>query len=427
MAIAHWFGQEVAVFFRSTILALAMLSMSCSSRRAAPEEPPPKQELPVPAPADRPAPASIVEGQTEFGLDLYRRLGAQPGNLFLSPASISMALGMVHAGAEGETAAEMERALHYPPGDVDEGMAELLRRVPIAGEGRRVSLANALWVQQDFALRPAYLERVRRHYGGDAGPVDFVNAPEQAIATVNRWVAEKTAGRIKDILKLENITDRTRLVLTNAVYFKADWLRPFQASQTRARPFGLAAGGSVTVPMMRQRGMFRLLEAPSFEAVEMPYKGEELSMLIFLPKRSSSLKQFEQGLEGPALAGWIDRLRTAQPADLELVVPKLELETRASLVPQLQALGMRRAFTQTAQLGGISDGRLYLSDVLHQTWLRVDEKGTEAAAVTAGLLEIVSRPREFHADRPFFFAIRDDRSGALLFIGRIERPMPPKA
>lgn len=415
------------MFFRSLMLALAMLSMSCTSPRPEPEAPAPKRELTIPAPVHRPAPASIVAGQTEFGLDLYRRLGAEPGNLFLSPASISMALGMVHAGAEGETAAEMERALRYPPGDVHEGMAELLRRVPIAGEGRRVSLANALWVQQDFALRPAYLERVGRHYGGGASPVDFVGAPDQAVATLNRWAAEQTAGRIKDILKLENITDRTRLVLTNAVYFKADWLRPFQASQTSSRPFTLAAGGSVTVPMMRQRGLFRLLEAPSFEAVEMPYKGEELSMLIFLPKTSSSLEQFEQGLEGPALAGWIDRLRVAERTDLELVVPKLELETRASLVPQLQALGMRRAFTQMAQLGGISDGRLYLSDVLHQTWLRVDEKGTEAAAVTAGLAEIVSRPREFHADRPFFFAIRDNRSGSLLFIGRIERPTPPKA
>ena len=248
-----------------------------------------------------------------------------------------------------------------------------------------------------------------------------------AASDFGRWAAEQTAGRIKDILKLENITDRTRLVLTNAVYFKADWLRPFQASQTRARPFSLAGGGSVQVPMMRQRGMFKLLETPSFEAVEMPYKGEELSMLIFLPRETSSLKQFEQGLEGPALGGWIERLRAAERADLELVVPKIELETRASLVPQLRELGMRRAFTQMAQLGGISDGRLYLSDVLHQTYLRVDEKGTEAAAVTAGLAEIVSMPREFHADRPFFFAIRDNRSGTLLFIGRIERPTPPKA
>ena len=378
---------------------------------------------PVPPPTAPPAPASVTAGQTEFGIDLYRRLGAEPGNIFLSPASISMALGMVYAGAEGETAAEMARALRYPRAGAHEGMADLLRSLPIEKEGRRLSIANALWVQQDFALKPAFLEQVLSHYGGGARPVDFVGAPAEAIATVNRWAEEQTAGRIKGILQRENINDRTRLVLTNAVYFKADWLLPFQASQTRPRPFKLPGGGTVSVPMMRQRTMLKLLETPAFEAVEMPYKGEELSMLLFLPKETSSLKQFEQDLEGAALSGWIDRLRKSERADLELVVPKLELDTRTSLVPELQALGMRRAFTQQAELQGISDGRLYLSDVLHQTYLRVDEKGTEAAAVTAGLAEIVSMPRQFHADRLFFFVIRDNRSGTLLFIGRIENPL----
>jgi serpin B len=405
--------------------ATALLLMSC----APPEPPEPRvpQSAPAPAEADLPAPPSVVAGQTGFGVDLYRRLAADPGNVFLSPASISMALGMVYAGAEGETGAEMARALRYPASGAHEGMAGLLRKLPIDSKGRRVSIANALWIQEDFALKPGFLEQVRRHYGGGARPVDFVGTPLEAIATVNRWAEEQTAGRIKGILQPENITDRTRVVLTNAVYFKADWLLPFQAAQTRPRPFQLAGGGSISVPMMRQRSLFRLLETPSFEAVEMPYKGEELSMLIFLPKESSSLKQFEQSLEGEALSGWIDGLRASERRDLELVVPKLEVETRASLVPPLQALGMRRAFTQLAQLGGMSDARLYLSDVLHQTYLRVDEKGTEAAAVTAGFGEIVSMPREFHADRPFFFVIRDNRSGTILFLGRIERPSPPRA
>jgi serpin B len=409
------------------ILAGALLSASCASPQPEPREPAPKPDRPAAAPVEQSEPADVTAGQAEFGIELYRRLGTEPGNLFLSPASISMALGMVHAGAEGETAAEMERALRYPKGAVHEGMAGLLRSLPIAAEGRRLSIANALWVQRSFPLKPSYVETVRLHYGGGARPVDFVGAPVDAIAAVNRWAEEQTAGRIKGILQRENITDRTRLVLTNAVYFKADWLQPFQAVQTRARPFKLSGGGTLAVPMMRQRSMFRLLETPSFEAVEMPYKGEEISMLLFLPKETSSLKQFEQALEGQALRGWAEQIMSSERRDLELVVPKIELETRASLVPQLQALGMKRAFTQMAQLGGMSDGRLYLSDVLHQTYLRVDEKGTEAAAVTAGLGEIVSMPREFHADRPFFFVIRDNRSGTLLFLGRIERPSPPRA
>lgn len=417
------------MFLRSFVAATALLSMSCAA--PAPEngkaEPAPQQAGPAPAPVETPPPASVAAGQTEFGVELYRRLAAEPGNLFLSPASISMALGMVYAGAEGETAAEMASALRYPRAGAHEGMAALLRDLPIAREGRRLSIANALWVQQSFGLRPGFLDQIRRHYGGGARQVDFLGAPVEAIATVNRWAEEQTAGRIKNILQRENVNDRTRLVLTNAVYFKADWLHPFQASQTRPRPFRLSGGGSVSVPMMRQRGSFRLLETPAFEAVEMPYKGEELSMLLFLPKEGESLGAFEQRLEGEALRGWIERLMAGERADLELVVPKLELDSRASLVPQLQALGMRRAFTQLAELQGMADARLYLSDVIHQTWLRVDEKGTEAAAVTAGLAEIVSMPRRFHADRPFFFVIRDNRSGTLLFMGRIERPSPPRA
>ena len=404
----------------------AILLISC----AAPDSPPkpqareaaPEQSPVEPDPPPAPPVASLAAGQAAFGLDLYRRLGATPGNIFVSPTSISTALAMVHAGAEGETAAEMARALHYPDSGLDPAMADLLRRLPIDAEGRLLSIANALWVQKGFQLRPAWLDRIRRHYGGGAQPVDFVGAEAEAIATVNRWAEEKTAGRIKGLLQPENINDRTRLILTNAVYFKADWLLPFQASQTRNRPFRLSGGGTVSVPMMRQRIMLRLLDMPAFEAVEMPYKGEELSMLIFLPKEGQSLKGFEQSLDADALRGWIDRLMASERDDLELVLPKLELDTRASLVPELQALGMRRAFTQAAQLNGIADADLYLSDVIHQTYLRVDEKGTEAAAVTAGIAEIVSMPRRFHVDRPFFFVIRDNRTGSLVFLGRIERP-----
>jgi serpin B len=421
------------VSFRSLIAAGMLLLVSCAAPEpeAEPEAQPkaveqalPKAQ-PEPPGTAAPAPADVAAGQAEFGIDIYRRLAAEPGNVFLSPASISMALGMVHSGAEGQTAAEMAAALRYPQAGVDEGMAALLRSLPIDSEGRRVSIANALWVQQSFQLRPDYLERIRRHYGGGARQVDFVGAPAEAVATVNRWAEEQTAGRIKAILKRDNVSERTRLVLTNAVYFKADWLSPFEAVQTRPRPFRRLDGTSVAVPMMRQRGMFRLIETPSFEAVEMPYKGEELSMLLFLPRAGEGLKAFEQRLDAQALRGWIDQLRSSERRDLELVVPKVEVETRASLVPQLQALGMRRAFTELAELQGMADARLFLSDVIHQTYLRIDEKGTEAAAVTAGMAEIVSMPRQFHADRPFFFAIRDNRTGTLLFIGRIEEPATP--
>ncbi|HEX8214537.1 MAG TPA: serpin family protein, partial [Allosphingosinicella sp.] len=222
----------------------------------------------------------------------------------------------------------------------------------------------------------------------------------------------------------ENITVDTRLILTNSIYFKADWLRPFSANSTRQRPFMLPGGRSVPATFMRQRGRFRVLRQPDFQALEAAYKGEELSMILFVPERAEGLPAFENGLTGEKLNGWISALMAEQPGDVEFVMPKLQLETKASLVPELKALGMRRAFTNMAQFGGMAEAPLRLADVIHQTFLLVDEKGTEAAAVTAGLMEQVSMPRQFHADRPFFFAIRDNRSGSLLFIGRIETPPP---
>lgn len=413
--------NRISLAFAACLAALSACSAPRVEQAGAPQEQPAPAEEPGPVSAE--PPASLIAGQTEFGVELYRRLGSKAGNVFLSPASISAALAMVQAGAESETAAEMARALRYPAGpELHEQMGSLLRRWPIEAEGRTVRIANALWVQRDFPLRPEYRSLVQRHYGGEASPVDFVGAPDQAIATVNAWAEDKTAGRIKGLLQRSNITVDTRLILTNSIYFKGDWLRPFSANSTRQRPFLLPGGRSVPATMMRQRGHFRVLRQEEFEALEAPYKGEELSMILFVPKRPDGLGRFESGLTGEKLRGWIDALRAEQPGDVEFVMPKLQLTTKASLVPELQALGMRRAFTNQAELGGIAPARLRVSDVIHQTFLLVDEKGTEAAAVTAAIAEIVSMPRQFHADRPFFFVIRDNRSGTILFMGRIEDP-----
>jgi serpin B len=252
--------------------------------------------------------------------------------------------------------------------------------LPIDAEGRVLRIANALWVQQGFPIRPEYSQLVKLHYGGDASAVDFVRAPDQAVATVNAWAEQKTAGRIKGLLIRDNINEMTRLILTNSVYFKGDWLSPFKANQTAKRPFLLPGGGSVPAVFMRQRGRFRAIRQPGFQALEAPYKGEELSMVLFVPGRADGLGEFERDLTGEKLDRWLGALMAQQPGDVEFVMPKL------------------------------------------QTFLTVDEKGTEAAVVTAALMEQESRPTEFHADRPFFFLIRDNRSGAILFMGRISDP-----
>ena len=417
------FAKQLRIF----ALIAAVVISGCSARQIVQEQVPEEQPTPAPAPVASEPPANVSAGQRDFGVELYRRIGAKPGNVFLSPTSISTALGMVYAGAEGETAAEMAQALRYPPSDgLHQGMGALLRRLPIEKEGRIIRIANALWVQRDFELRSDYLDLVRRQYRGEASGVDFIGAPSEAIATINRWADEKTAGRIKDLLAREKITVDTRLILTNSIYFKGDWLRPFRASETSQRPFLLPGGRSVPATFMRQRSNFRVLTQPGFQALEAPYKGEELSMLLFVPERPGGLAEFDAKLTGERLDGWIDALMAEQPGDVEFVMPKLQLTTKASLVPELQALGMRRAFTSAAQFGGIAaPARLQLSDVIHQTFLLVDEKGTEAAAVTAAIAEIVSVPRQFHADRPFFFLIRDNRSGTILFMGRISDPATP--
>lgn len=410
--------------FGPVALALAASVSACGTPQAERGDSAQVQSEP-PAAAGRAIPAaSIAAGQSEFGVELYRQVGAKPGNVFLSPASVSTALAMVYSGAEEQTADEMARALRYPAGPgFHEGMGALLRALPIDQEGRVVRIANAIWVQKDFPLRPEYSGLIGKQYDGKATPVDFIGAPIPAIATINAWAEEKTAGRIKNILQRENITVDTRLVLTNSIYFKGDWLKPFRANQTRQAPFQLGGGKSVPAAFMRQRNNFRVLRHGAFEALEMPYEGEELSMILFVPESPDGLAQFEHDLTGEKLEGWTAAVMAEQLGDVELLMPKLQLTTRASLVPPLQALGMRRVFTSAAQLGGIDGkGLLRLSDVIHQTFLLVDEKGTEAAAVTAGIAEIVSMPREFHADRPFFFVIRDNRSGTILFMGRISDP-----
>lgn len=411
------FSRQFA-FFAAIFASLA----ACSAPPVEQQRPPEEQPSSTPPPVAAAAPENLIAGQTDFAVDLYRRIGAKPGNVFLSPASISAALGMVYAGAEGQTAVEMAQALRYPAGDIHALMGSLLRKLPIDAEGRVVRIANALWVQEDFGLQPDYLGLVNHHYGGAASPVDFVGAPEQAVGTINAWAEEKTAGRIKGLLKRSNITADTRLILTNSIYFKGDWLKPFRANQTRTQPFLLPGGRSVPATFMRQRNNLRVLRQEDFQALEAPYVGEELSMILFVPERVDGLAAFESELDGGKLAGWTDALMNEQPSDVELIMPKIELTTKASLVPELQALGMRRAFTNSAQFGGIAETPLRVSDVIHQTFLLVDEKGTEAAAVTAPIMEIVSMPRQFHADRPFLFIIRDNRTKTILFIGRISDP-----
>ncbi len=407
-------------------MAAALLAAmgGCGATGAVPDEAQPEAAA-APAPPPSAQARAIAPSTIGFGLDLYRRLGE--GNLFFSPVSISAGFGMVQAGARGETQAEIGRVFHYPADQaaLHRGLGDLQRSLPLAAQGRQLTIANALWVQQGFALDPNFLAATLGHYGAAPTQLDFLN-PEAAAARVNRWAEQNTNGRIRNLLPASAITPETRLVLTNTIWFLADWERQFRREGTHERDFFADGGAPVRARLMHQTASFRHIAQAGFQAIELPYAGGEMSMIVLLPTARGGLPALEREMSAERLAGWLQALAAAQPERVELALPRIDLATRYELPRVLEQMGLRTAFTDRADLSGMAGGRLMLSQVIHQTFLRIDEQGTEAAAATAiSAAATGAAPRDpvrFIADHPFFFMIRDNRSGAALFMGRVARP-----
>ncbi|RPI49153.1 MAG: serpin family protein, partial [Chloroflexi bacterium] len=375
---------------------------------------------------------ALVEGNTLFALDLYRALREQEGNLFYSPYSISAALAMTYAGARGQTEEQMARALRFDlPQETLHGSfallaAELASRGEGAegkdGEGFRLNVANALWVQHDMELLAEYLALVEDAYQAAPRPVDFAGAPEEARVTINDWVAGETEDRITDLIPPGVIDTLTRLVLTNAIYFNAAWEVPFEDNLTSDGPFTLLDGEQVSVPMMRQSETLPYTEGEGYQAVELFYDGGELSMVILLPQ-AGQFEAFEGSLDAARLAE-IEAGLSHQYVMLSM--PRFEFESQFSLSQALAALAMEEAFTDAADFSGMTGARdLFISEVLHKAFVSVDEEGTEAAAATAVIMDLTSAPAdgvEMTVDRPFLFFIRDVNTGAVLFLGRVVDP-----
>jgi serpin B len=375
---------------------------------------------------------ALVEGNSLFALDLYQALREQEGNLFYSPYSISAALAMTYAGARGQTEAQMAQALHFAlPQETLHGSfallaGELASRGEGAegkdGEGFRLHVANALWLQHDFDLLADYLALVEAAYGAAPHPVDFQGAPEEARVTINDWVAGETEDRITDLIPPGVIDALTRLVLTNAIYFNAAWALPFEKDATSDGPFTLLDGEQISVPMMRQNGALRYAAGEGYQAVELFYDGGELSMVILLPQ-AGQFEAFEGSLDAARLAEIEAGLSRQQ---VTLSMPRFEFESQFSLSESLAALGMEDAFTSAADFSGITGSPdLFISEVLHKAFVSVDEEGTEAAAATAVVMGLTAAPAEvvqMAVDRPFVFFIRDVNTGAVLFLGRVVDP-----
>lgn len=366
-----------------------------------------------------------------FAVSLYDQLRAEPGNVLVSPVSILSAFGVVAEGARGGTQDAILSSLRLPVGPQRSSeLGGMLRGLERDAEGATLRIANALWVQDGFAIRPEFSRAAEAAYGANAETVDFVGAPENAVARINGWVAERTNDRIRDLIARDAISANTRLVVTNAVWFLGDWAAPFNASNTSDLPFHLADGTTTPIPLMYQRGRYRYLETGQAQIVDLPYVDERMSMTVLLPRAQGQLDALETALPG-ALAGWLGQLDAAEPQTVLTYLPKLQMELSYDLIPALTVLGMGVAFRPGADLTGIADADLFIGHVVHKTFLRIDEKGTEAAAATGIAMEVTSAPitppPTFRADHPFLFLIRDRDSGAVLFLGRVAEPEAPPA
>ena len=390
--------------------------------------------------------AELARGNTAFAFDLYRALAQREGNLFYSPHSISLALALTYAGARGETERQMAETLRFSlPQDrlhpafnaLDLALASRGSEATDGdGDGFRLSIANAVWGQEEHAFSTAFLDILAEQYGGDVQRTDFRSAPEESRVRINDWVASETEGRIASLVPPGAIDALTRLVLANAIYFNATWQLPFDKRATAPLPFYPLRGGEVEASMMRQEGSFGYMRGAGYQAVELLYQGGQISMTILLPDEGR-FREIEGLLDASLTDAILENLETRR---VLLTMPKFGVEATFNLAGTLSEMGMPDAFDERAADFSGMDGRscrtggdqcLLISDVVHQAFVEVDEAGTEAAAATAVIVGVrrAVDPGELvtlTVDRPFIFLVRDRATGALLFVGRVSELEQPE-
>jgi serpin B len=373
---------------------------------------------------------AVVEGNTEFAIELYGKVREAEGNVFLSPYSISTALAMTSAGARGNTAQQMAKTLRFSSSneELHAAFAELEAQLGTIQKKGNVALhaANSLWPQEDYPFLPEYLALLEKYYGVAVTPVNYKTEAEEARAIINGWVDQKTNKAIRNLIGPGVLDSLTRLVLANAIYFKGNWARQFKEASTKDAPFYLTREKAVQAPLMTQQEEFGYTESEDLQALELPYVDGDLSMLVLLPREVDGLQEIEKALTVDSLKKWTDRL---PKREVRVFLPRFTFTSQFRLEETLTAMGMPDAFDPNkADFSGM-DGRrgwLFIGAVIHKAFVDVNEEGTEAAASTAVAIGLTSAPGAqppiFRADHPFLFLIRDNHTGSILFIGRLADP-----
>jgi len=383
--------------------------------------------------------AIITNGNNEFALNLYSQIKNlsevknSEGNMFFSPYSISTALAMTYTGARGNTAAEMATVLNLPelsgknlytPNQIAAAFGNLQKQLQADKEtsGYQLNVANALWGQKGYPFLPGFIDINKKYFESGLTELDFAKS-EEARKTINTWVEEKTNDKIKDLIPAGALDSLTRLVLTNAIYFKGDWSIKFKEENTKESDFHITEQKTAKVQMMYQKENFEYANLDNMQLLQMHYKGDELSMLIILPKTIGDMEAIESNLNLETLQSNLKQMRKRE---VDVYLPKFKMTTGTLDITSILAkMGMKDAFSNAADFSGMSERKdLYISSVVHKAFVEVNEEGTEAAAATGVVMKLlsISEPIVFRADRPFIFMIRDNATQSILFIGRVCNP-----
>ncbi len=398
-------------------LAMAILFVSCNDKSVDPIV----SDL---NPSEKSA--KIIAADNQFGFEIFKKVNAsldEPKNTMISPLSISLALAMVYNGADGSTKKQMEEMLHkanLTPDDINKSYQEMVAALSSHDPKVELSISNAIFYRNTFAVKPDFITTNQNYYQAEVEGLDFTNAPA-TLEKVNGWVNTKTKGKIDKII--EEVSDQAVMYLLNAIYFNGEWKYRFDSKNTYEMPFTKENQTTIQVPTMQIENPFNYYSNPNFELLEMPYGSGKYSMLIFLPEEGKTTNDVISLLNSENVNDWISKL-TEQTK--EVFLPKFEFKFDDSLVDELMALGMTDAFNASkADLSGISDAaKLVISEVKHKSYIKVDERGTEAAAVTGITIEVTSvgPDNSFRVDHPFIFAIREKDTQAILFIGKVLDP-----